>query len=140
MANDGNLPPWRGSVRRHSCHKVRLHSYSDGSRTGARLAVACPSPVRAAEDWLEPRDTEQQGEKENQTWITAPGRAPCVYTVPRAARRGRTSPVRVLDYARVDVPVFLLIFFFNPFPFEILTFISLDETPGLHQGCEMQMF
>lgn len=65
----GNLPPL---ARRHNCHKVRLHSYSDGSRSGAQLAVACPTPVRAAEDWLEPRDAEQQGEKENQTWITAP--------------------------------------------------------------------
>lgn len=28
----------------------------------AQLAVACPTPVRAAEDWLEPRDTERLGE------------------------------------------------------------------------------
>lgn len=36
----------------------------------AQLVVACPTPVRAAENWLEPRDREA-GKRENQIWIIA---------------------------------------------------------------------
>lgn len=32
--------------------------------------AACPTPVRAAENWLEPRDREG-GKRENQIWIIA---------------------------------------------------------------------
>lgn len=61
-------------LQHYSCYKVWLHSYSDGNSVGAQLVVACPTPVRAAEDWLEPRDREG-GNKENQTWIIALKRA-----------------------------------------------------------------
>lgn len=36
----------------------------------AQFVVACPTPVRAADDWLKPRDREG-GNKENQNWIIA---------------------------------------------------------------------
>lgn len=36
----------------------------------AQFVVACPTPVRAADDWLEPRDRED-GKRENQNWIIA---------------------------------------------------------------------
>lgn len=68
--------------------------------------VACPTPVRAAEDWLEPRDTEE-GEKENQTWINrGETRAGRTQSLPRCVFMLRvviiiwTSSVRSLENAR----------------------------------------
>lgn len=68
--------------------------------------VACPTPVRAAEDWLEPRDTEE-GEKENQTWIIrGETRAGRTQSLPRCVFMlyvviiTRTSSVRNLENAR----------------------------------------